>query len=338
MFQNSYSGRGYVHVASGKSNGRSFGEQLMTGRITITGLNCEGRRIKRVVMVGDGEIQDNRQAIDGKLVHRIVYGRFERGLNAGGKLEITRFHRGGTGKHGKARRYTTLFGASGCVHSWYKRGRLVRQKFVYDNGRQAYDYRLNACDIKDHNGKLLYQLKGAIDGRKFWNGHSVFDRNMEDWFLHREPFEVRKNGAVIFAGQYENRQRVGKWVLDGREHYYEHGVAIPKRLFEMPPERLDPVKILSLPNAQLRMAMMAKGNFTAARLAQCGRLVHRQGSMRLYDVKGLDTRILKVVCPSTKSEYHIRVPKDSTRCETARQWTFHVNAGVAAPIQFTKET
>ena len=52
----------------------------------------------------------------------------------------------------------------------------------------------------------------------------------------------------------------------------------------------------------------------------------------------LDTRILRVTCPSTQSRYYINVPKDSAKCEEARQWTFHVGAGVTGNIKFEQET
>lgn len=161
---------------------------------------------------------------------------------------------------------------------------------------------------------------------------------MHRWFRPSAPFSVTSPDRVIFSGLIENHQRVGKWILNGHEHYYEHGVAIPKQLFETPPDQLDPKQLLKISNAQLRMAMLAKANFKADRLAKIGRIIHRHGSMRLFDIPGLDTRILRVQCPSTKSYYFIRVPRDSQRCEEARQWTFHVNAGVRKPIQFAQET
>jgi hypothetical protein len=336
----SYGNKGYVAIQNGRSNGRSCYQDLMTGRITISGVDAAGKKIRRVIECVGGEIMDNKFTVDGRLAHRIAYGKFETTLTPAGR-EITRFNKKrGTGKHGKSRRYESLFGQSGVCHSWYKLGRLVRQKFIYNNGKLAYDWRggRKPCEIRDHDGNPMYLVTGAVDGSKHWSGTSVFNRTTDDWFLHSEPFSVEKYGKVIFAGQYENRQRVGRWVLDGKEHFYEHGVAIPKKLFETPPNKLDPRKLLNIPNAQLRMAMLSKAQFSAKRLSEFGSIVHRQGSMRLYDVPGMDTRILRVTCPSTRSQYHIRVPKDSRKCEEARQWTFHVGAGVTGSIKFDQET
>ena len=349
----------HVTVSNGRCNGRSSFQALKKGRVTITG-NDGAADFRRILEIVDGEIMDNRLLVAGRVIHRVCYGKFETTLTAKGR-ETVRFQKGtGRGKHGKSRTRLTLFGNDGWCHSWYKQGRLVRQKMHFDNGVMAYDWSgRKAVEIRKPDGHIEYRLTGEIDAAKQWNSRSVFDREMPDWFKRSAPFSVENAaGEVIYAGQHENGQRVGRWVLpspllidvldartDGQaphrpgvEHFYEHGVAIPKRLFETPPDKLDPAKLLKIANAQLRMAMLAKAKFDGERLAQCGTEVHRDGAMRLIDVPGLDTRILRVQCPSTKSYYYIHVPHDSTKCEQARQWTFHVGAGVRGAIQFTVET
>jgi hypothetical protein len=335
----------------------------MNGRVTVAGTDADGRNIKRTVSVVDGEIVDNAQTVEGKLVHRIVYGKFESEMTPAGR-EVTHFNPGkGTGKHGLSRRYGKLFGHEGCCHSWFKQGRLVRQKFVYDCGVLAYDWQggRKPCEIRDYYGKPKYRITGAIDGRSHFSGISVFDRDMNHWFLQSQPFKVEQDGRVIFAGQYKNSQRVGCWIVpDSKtlaetfglkdaerrsiEAYYEHGVAIPKDMYHAKPEELDLKKLLQESNAQLRMAMLEKArgdrNF-GKRLAALGKVVHRDRDMRLYHVDGLPTRVLRVTCPSTNSLYYINVPKDSRKCEEARQWTFHVGAGVRLTnneIKFAQET
>lgn len=331
-----YGCRGFTQVSSGKSNGRSFCEILMDGKITIQG--SDGRNdIKRVVEVRNGEVWDNRLIENGKTTYRIAYGRFEKQ----GKT-IVRFKKGtGTGKHGKARRFEQLFGHDGACHSWYKNGRLVRQKFLYDNGRKAYDYNgfKTQCDIRDYNGNLLYQVTGLLNGRldnAMHESHSVFSGRMDDWFSVSKPFEVRKNGKVIYKGEVRNNQKVGEWVEDGKRYFYVNGVQIPKALYEVPPEKLDPLKILRLPNAQTRMALMEK--IGTERIAEVGKVIHKDGDMRLYDIPNYDVRILRVRCTTTKAYYYLRVPHDSRKCEEARQWTFHVGMDFKEPIKFAVET
>ena len=332
-------GKGFTTISSGKSNGRSVYDSLMEGRITITGYDERGKAYQRVVKIADGEVQDNKLIENGNIVHHIVYGAFESKLTERGR-EIVRFRKGGKGKHGKALRHEELFGVTGVCHSWYKRGRLVRQKFIYDNRKTAYDYNAfrENCIIRDHTGKILYEIKGRLDGsmNAFYGSHSVFSRKMQDWFLRRTPFEVKKQGKVIYAGQVQNEQRVGKWVENGQVVFYEHGVAIPKKLYETPPDKLDPLKILRLNNAQLRMALMAKIN--PERIAQVGTVVHKDKEMRLYDIPKYEVRILRVQCPTTKSYYFLKVPKDAEKCEQARQWTFHVGDSFQKRIKFVKET
>jgi len=354
----------HCSVVNGRSNGRSSHQPLKNGRVTIVG-NDGQREFRRTVRIVDGEIMDNLLMMGGRLVHRVCYGKFESTLTPKGR-EVERFRKGGKGKHGKSRTRLTLFGHEGWCHSWYKQGRLMRQKMHYDNGVLAYDWSLGGkpVTIREPDGRLKFTLTGEIDSAKQPMGRSVFDREMPQWFKQSAPFSVMDAaGEGVYAGQHEHGQRVGRWLLPaqlspllvnvlgrddgmmegkeygpGVEHFYEHGVAIPKALFETPPEKLDPAKLLKIPNAQLRMAMLAKAKFDGERLAQCGVEVHRQGAMRLIDVPGLDTRILRVQCPSTKSFYYIHVPHDSVECEQARQWTFHVGAGVRGAITFAVET
>jgi hypothetical protein len=305
-----------------------------------SGIDERGHRFERTVQFNDGLIFDSHLKIDGKTVHHIVYGQFETVRTEKG-MEITHFHpKTGKGLHGLAKRFEKLFGHDGVCHSWYKRGRLVRQKFFYDNQRQAYDWNgfSKVCQVRDYDGLPLYEITGALDGRKnnYVGGISVLGRTMEHWFLQGQPFEVKKRGRVFYKGQWENRQKVGEWVEGGKQYFYEHGVAIPRALFQTPPEKLDPVKILKLPNAQLRMALVAK--IGPEKIAKCGKVIHKDGEMRLLSITGYDVNILRVKCPSTGSLYFLRVPKDAKKCEEARQWTFGVGADIPKPIKFAVET
>lgn len=324
---------GYVAVSNGKSNGRSFYDRLVKGKIVIQ----DDQGNKRIAYIDDGQIIDNRLMRNGKTVYHIVYGAFERK----GK-DIVRFRKGSNkGKHGKSRTYEELWGRKGVCHSWYNNGRLIRQKFFYENGHLAYDYRYHAkeCVVKDPDGKVLCKLKGLLDCRQQWDGHAVLrKKDMVSWFLKSEPFEVwdGKRGKVILAGQFDGEHRVGEWVENGQPVYYVEGVPLPKKLYETPPEKLDVMEVLRLKNAQSRMALMSR--IPVKRVAEVGTLIHKQGAMRLYDIKGYESRILRVKCPSTGSFYFLNVPYDATHCEEARQWTFHVGMDFPNRIEFAKET
>ena len=335
-----FGNRGITSILSGKCNGRSIHDHLMNGRITIRGTDENNEPFQRIVMIRNGEVWDNKLQREGKNVHHIVYGAFESKQGEKGR-EIVHFKKGsGTGRHGKARRHEEIFGMKGVCHSWYKNGRLVRQKFIYDNKKTAYDYNAfrKTCTIRDNAGKILYEITGVLNGRMnaYFGGHSVFHKSMTDWFCDAHPFMVKKNGVIIYAGQIKNQQRVGKWVENGKIFFYERGVAIPKKLYETPPDKLDPLKILPLSNAQLRMALMAK--ITPERIAEIGTVIHKNREMCLYDIPKYEVRILRVQCPTTKSYYFLKVPKDSQKCEQARQWTFHVGVDFEKPIKFAVET
>lgn len=86
----------------------------------------------------------------------------------------------------------------------------------------------------------------------------------------------------------------------------------------------------------VRMALCAK--IGPDRIAKCGKVIHKDGDMRLIAIKGYDVQILRVRCPSTKQLYFLRVPRDAKECEEARQWTFGVGDGIPAAINFEKET
>lgn len=331
--------RGLVAIQSGYSNGRSIHDLLLAGKIVVSGMDIKGRTFERTAIIRNGEVWENKLTQDKKLIHHIAYGKFEK--IPGNGREIIRFKEGtGKGRHGKSRRYEKLFGKNGVCHSWYKNGRLVRQKFIYDNKKTAYDYNAFRGEyiVKDHKGGILFEIKGSLTTKDsaYYGCHSVLAKDMRYWFNETKPFEVKKDGKIFYAGLINNHQRVGEWVENGKKCFYVNGVAIPKRLYETPPEKLDPAKIIKLPNAQLRMAMMEK--IGPDRIAEIGRVVHKDKAMRLYDIKNYDVRILRVQCPTTNAYYYLKVPKDSSKCEEARQWTFGVGNGFNEPIKFAKET
>lgn len=337
MYQ--YGNRGLTVISSGKSNGRSIYDVLRAGKIIISGVDHKGCSFTRTAIIRDGEVWDNKITQDNKLIHRIVYGQFE--SIPGNGREIVRFKEGtGRGRHGKSRRYEDLFGKKGVCHSWYKNGRLIRQKFIYDNKKLAYDYNAfgSECVVKNYKGKILFEIKGALSSRSnaLHGCHSVLGLHMRYWFNETKPFEVKKDGKVIYAGQIKNKQRIGEWVENGKKYFYVKGVAIPKKLYDTPPEKLDPGKIIRMPNAQVRMALMEK--IGPDRIAEIGRVIHKDKEMRLYDIKNYDVRILRVQCPTTKSYYYLKVPRDAKKCEEARQWTFGVGSGFNEPIKFAMET
>lgn len=329
MYQNE------VCVKSGTSNNRSFNQDITKGRVTISGTDLRGNKFKRVAYYLDGRIVDNKYIQNGKTEFHIVYGKYERKDN-----NIIRFKGDGKGKHGKSRTFEKLFGTEGTCHSWYSNGRLVKQKFIYANGKKAYDYKCSSkpFEVKDKFGNLLFAIKGRINGSDcaYYGGHSVLHKNMKSWFMADVPFEVKKNGKVIYAGLYKNRQRQGEWVEEGKKKYYLRGVEVPKNVYFIKPEDIDIRKVLNMDNAQVRMALLDKIN--PEQFSKVGKVIHSDGDMRLYAIPKLDVKILRVKCTTTGAFYYLKVPHDSTECEQARQWTFGVGREFNKPIKFEVET
>lgn len=328
MFSNRLEG---VRIGDGN---RSIYGAVKNGRVTISGLTYKTAD-KFVVTMAQGRIKDYKELLKGHVSYHLAYGKFEkRGKN------IVHFHKEACGRHGKARREDVLFGHKGVCHSWFSHGRLTRQKFIYDNRVVAYYYTSGTKEfiVRDPNGNPLYEITGRIktEGNMLKGSRSVLNEDVSQWFLMSKPFCVKKNGKDWYAGKLEHRQKVGRWVEDGKIYYYVKGVAIPKKLYETPDDKLDPMKILNLGNAQLRMSLMSK--IDPKKIAKCGRVVHKEGDMRLFDIPKLETKILRVRCTTTKAYYYLRVPKDATKCEQARQWTFGVGEYLNKPIKFEVET
>lgn len=328
MFNNRYDG---IRIGDGN---RSVTGVVQNGRVTISGLPYE-KCDKCIVTIKNRRVNDVKELLDGHVVYHLAYGKFEKeGKN------IIRFHKEACGRHGKARREDVLFGHKGVCHSWFSHGRLTRQKFIYDNRIVAYYYTSGKKEfvVRDHRGQPLYEITGQIktEGSMLKGARSVFNEDMDSWFFVSKPFSVKKNGKEYYSGAMENRQKVGRWVEDGKVYYYQKGLQIPEKLYNTPPDKLDPMKILKLGNAQLRMALMSK--IDPKKMAKCGTVIHKEGDMLLYNIPKIDTRILRVRCTTTKAYYYLRVPKDSTKCEQARQWTFGVGETFNAPIKFEVET
>ena len=74
-----------------------------------------------------------------------------------------------------------------------------------------------------------------------------------------------------------------------------------------------------------------------------GQLLEIEAGLAGDSIRGLDRmmRLVKVICPSTKQTYVLRVPPEIARFEQARQWTFglrEASIGEGASLELVKET
>ena len=169
----------------GGAGGKTYEQGFIDGTVTMSGLDDSGKAFRHKVIYKNGMIADRKYEEQGRTLLHIVYGSYEKDNSTG---EIVRFKKGTkTSKHGKARSFEKLFGKEGVCHSWYSSGRLIRQKFIYDNGVTAYCY---SCSnkpfaVKDYNGFPLYEITGALLGgiNSMYNGsHSILNGEMQSWF------------------------------------------------------------------------------------------------------------------------------------------------------------
>jgi hypothetical protein len=139
---------------------------------------------------------------------------------------------------------------------------------------------------------------------------------------------------VITHGCVQNRQKQGKWLENGKEKYYLSGVKVSRRLHEDDPDKWIPREVLRVPNAQLRCSLLNRMGYDRL----LGKIEHRvidqvdDGGQLVEIDTGLSDnaaarldktmRLLKVVCPSTRQVYVLRVPPETKTYDNARQWTF----------------
>lgn len=324
------------------------------------------------------------------------FGAFHRFYHKTGK-KLLRYHPNSLRTlHGIADRTdVNFFGVSGTCKTLYSRGRFMRQQFRYKNRKLAFNF--HHCDkqilIKYPNGKFAgivscpgkgFSTRGGNPDRYVYShgedrsdthtcfeGAPYFETTKAGWKHIKDSdreLDFSKDGNCQFTfynpagsikakGEFKNRQKVGEWILNGKHVYFINGVAVAKKLWDTPPEKLNINTILRLKNAQMRAALLAR--IGTERIAkECKhKIIHQtKNGMKLmeFPIKVDDgnghteshLRILQVTCPSTKNKYYLNIPDfvwdggKKTKldtCEQARQWTFGVN-NPGKKIKFALET
>ena len=292
--------------------------------------------------------------------------------------------------HGiSTRKNVRLFCVKGDVKTMYSCGRFLWQEFRYKNRRLAYRFKLRdqKVIVKYPDGKIAgiletgragFQVSSPWKDRRSYGNEKVSVRNgevvlpFENGFrVDVEKFDFSKsgnckiqfwnnNGRTAFKGEYQNRQRVGEWVVNGKRVYLINGVAVEKKLWDTPPEKMSIAKVLKISNAQLRMALMARIGYKRLTEELKHKVIHedkkRRNKLIQLPIKVSNgagngnkpswLRILIVTCTSTRQKYYLNVPDYVAphgkriylnTCEQARQWTFH-NEDPRNNIKFHLET
>jgi hypothetical protein len=254
-----------------------------------------------------------------------------------------------------------LCGSEGTLECYStSSGAYGKEVLKYANGNIAYSATRwrKKLEIRRPTGEPWIILKGqmalhweSIAGRLDSN-----DLHLEHLMRGRD-WEVTvydpSGSKVITHGCVQNRQKQGKWLENGKEKYYLSGVKVSRRLHEDDPDKWIPREVLRVPNAQLRCSLLNRMGYDRL----LGKIEHRVidqvddgGQLLEIDTAvsddspfGLDKtmRLLKVVCPSTRQVYVLRVPPETKTYDNARQWTFGLRAGSineGAQFDLVKET
>lgn len=343
----------------------------------------------------DGKmIAEYKRTRNNKILEWFRFGAFSRIYSKPGIVEL-RFHpKSLRTMHGiSLRTDQALFGTKGRCRTEYSHGRFVWQDFRYKNHKLAYSFRHTdkKVTIKYPNGNIAAVIECPVKGfstrsgdpdRRYsgddtatcYQGHIYFqidgkpERDIDGRFSEKRSADFSKDGNSKFIiynttgkvkhlGEYHNRQRTGQWIINGVSSFFIHGVAVSKKLWNTPPEKLSIRKVLKLKNAQLRAILLARiGPERISKQYKYKTIHQTKDGMKLMEFpillddgnggRNSKLRILQVTCPSTKTKYYLNVPDfvwDGGKrtkldtCEAARQWTF----GVDDPrkrIKFAVET
>jgi hypothetical protein len=346
-------------VQYGKSY-RSMSEQVDNGTITIR--NDNGDMVK--ARVEQGEVIQAEVKREGKLRYAVKYGEYEKTLKDGKIWKLYRYRKGtATGVHGLCvRRDLELQGQEGTCYTFFSRGKFIWQKWVYNNGVIGYYVRHTDKEVKGRyaNGKPLFHIKVSSFYMKD-NRYGVVFLNNRHYQAGQHNYSVDgvyceytfyyRNGRIAEQGKYENNQKQGEFVQKGIRYFYISGVPIPKDLYEKDPKEIKASRVLKIENAQARAMMLKKIGYDRV-VQECkGKVIDqdKQGYTLLdfpiredKDEFNGDKylRILKVVCPSTKGDYFLRVPPtdDFKTIAQARNGTFTGFEPNAKEVKFVVET
>jgi|GEM_PF-2583530 len=242
----------------------------------------------------------------------------------------------------------------GTLRQMSRKGRFVREEFVYDNGQEAYiwtPYRKKFLLYRP-GGRLWLEVTAKV--RPPWKRTKGLLEKIQDTIENiaddghtwsgQPDYEIilyDARGRQLGYGKVSNHQRAGVWRQGRTRHYFIMGVAVNKETFYAGPDDLDPREVLMTDNAQFRAALMKKIGpetllkklpFTACDAdgdnqplkADVNKiLIPNNKSTEPVRVRnGLDEQLAIAVlkCPSTGQLYYLRVPPILNKVEHARQW------------------
>jgi len=221
-------------------------------------------------------------------------------------------------------------------------GAYGKEAFTYENGIPGYTAAVWKKTFQVHrpDGKRWLTVNGRVRLDTIPLAQKL-ESNITDlgvWsFMYGRNWSMtvydNDGTSIITQGEVKERQKQGKWLERGRVSYYLSGVKVSRRLCEGDPEKWDGREILRIPNAQLRCSLLNRMGYDRLLQKVKGRVLDRSedgGQLIAINTRAdEDThqvdriiKMVKVICPSTRQTYVLRVPPNIKRYEQARQWTF----------------
>jgi hypothetical protein len=323
--------------------GRNLWACLDNGTITID----DKKRHVRLKVSGGLVVEKTTQTEDEHTTMR--YGR-HRKTRKGNKIVQEEYFEPGTlkairrGGLWKKETSVPLCGSEGTLECYSTSGgAYAKEVFKYANGNTAYlatRWR-KRLEIRRPDGKPWIILKGQValhwesiagrldaDKDGFHLEHLMRGPNWEATIYDPSGSEVITHGFV------QNRQKQGKWLENGKEHFYLSGVKVSRQLHEDDPKMWNPHEVLRIPNAQLRCSLLNRMGYDRLLDKVEHKIIDQSddGGQLLEIDAGISDhssfrpdrtmRLLKVICPSTQQVYVLRVPPEIKGYDNARQWTF----------------
>lgn len=126
---------------------------------------------------------------------------------------------------------------------------------------------------------------------------------------------------------------------DGFEGYYVHGINVEKRWI-LDPQSITPEEILGQQNVEVRRTMVDLLGYAEfcrrAKFKVIDTDIDGGGQKRellhMPQKDDVDIVIIHVKCPSTRNEYHLRVPANIKTCAQAVAWTYTKEESDYAPL------
>jgi hypothetical protein len=314
--------------------------------------------------IEDEHVKETKEWLGKTYTKWTKYGEFHKTRKYGTFTEIAKYHKNSRKSlHGLSMLKTTLFNIPGRSYSFYSRGSLLWQKFVYSNGVVAYFAKRTDKKVvgKYPNGRTMFEIEADKINIKperwvetYWG--EPFVKNQVQMYSKSGNCSYvlyDRKGRIKNKGKFVNRQQVGEIIRNYQQFFFLSGIEVPKKLYETDPKDLNPNIVLKMNNSQVR-AMFLKRIGLNRVVKECNGVVvdndfKRKNTLYEFPIppdgregENADKvlRILKVTCTSTASEYFLRVPptKEFDTCEKARQGTFNGFEPSAEPIKFKLET